>query len=502
MQLGCASASTTTGFPANTTGVFGTNNSQTLANTIVFPMSANGQLGLQSIPAGSGVAGLSVLAPLGLAYNPSFGVNLGGGVFPNGIGGVGVPAVFCDAAITDLAGGPDGIPGTVPEGAIQYQLSGSDLAVITLTNTITATVNCNTGATPIEGCIGAGITGSATVPPAPATTGTTSVVPNAANGVFVALNSGVSFSLFGAGAPTIVLTATYQENPTIGALTASATTTIPIVTPSYSMYLVTGAPTIVASGVAGSGTTVTAQLYHFATGNCVPLTNYPTGISVGGTSVPFLICGTTAQLLNVPAATAPSYLVPGAEPGLITFTTTEGYFSTTSGTTTASPGAGQSVTVQCGSVPASAPTILTPAFAIGQEFNIGTCVTASVTLLGGGNVGTATVVANYIGQITGATAQAVATVSFTPTPASASLTRGCNEVVLNAGNGLTQAQVLALASPTANVVSIWQFNNSLHAFQALYFNTAGAPTDISSIGAGSQSVFYCVSNTTSVTTGF
>ena len=87
-------------------------------------------------------------------------------------------------------------------------------------------------------------------------------------------------------------------------------------------------------------------------------------------------------------------------------------------------------------------------------------------------------------------------------PAVVVLTRGCNEVVINAGAGLTAAQVLALASPSSNVVSIWQFNNSLHAFQALYFNTAGAPTDIGSVGAGSQSVFYCVSGNTTVTTGF
>ena len=38
--------------------------------------------------------------------------------------------------------------------------------------------------------------------------------------------------------------------------------------------------------------------------------------------------------------------------------------------------------------------------------------------------------------------------------------------------------------------------------EALYFSTAGAPTDISGVGGGSQSVFYCVSGTTTVTTGF
>jgi hypothetical protein len=367
MQLGCATGFplTSTGvIPANTTGIAsGTYDQTTLAQQITFPMTANGQLSASTnLP-----AGLSVLAPLGLAYNPSFGVNFGGGGYTNGLGQSGVPALFCDVAITDLNGGPDGIPGTVPDGNITYQLGqfgfgGSALAVITLNNTSTGSVLCSGGTIPLEGCTGAEVAGA----PAPAAAAT--VNPNPANGVFVALNSGVSFSLFGAGTPSVNLTATYTEDPTLGNLTVTATTPISFIAPGYSMTLYSSAPTVVATGAVGTGTTVTAQLYHFTTGNCVPLTNYPSGISVGGTAVPYLICGTTASLLNVPAATAPSFLVPGAEPGLITFTTTQGYFGTTNGTTTASPGVGQSVTVQCGSIPASAPTILTPEFSLGQAY--------------------------------------------------------------------------------------------------------------------------------------
>jgi hypothetical protein len=340
----------------------------------------------------------------------------------------------------------------------------------------------------------------------------TAISPTQGNLIFVALNQGVSFALFGAQSPTIILTATYNEDPSLGTLSATAETTISFVNPIYQMTLAVGTPTIAAiPGVAVSGTstvngstTITATLFHFAGSYCVPLTNYPTGIQVSGAAVPYLICGTTNTLLNTTPglATTPLFLAPGAEPGTVTFTTSLGYFGTSAGTTTASPYAGQTVSAQCGALPNQAPNLLTPQFGIGGSYSLTSCQAVTVTLLSGGSVGTADVVASFIGQLTGSTTQASTTVNISPTPASTALTRGCNEVVINAGAGLTQAQVLALASPSSVVVSIWQFNNSLHAFQALYFNTAGAPTDISSVGGGSQSVFYCVSGSTNVTTGF
>jgi hypothetical protein len=54
------------------------------------------------------------------------------------------------------------------------------------------------------------------------------------------------------------------------------------------------------------------------------------------------------------------------------------------------------------------------------------------------------------------------------------------------------ATIAGLVTPGGQVVSIWMFNNSLHAFQAGYFSTAGAPTDISTVGPN-QSLFICVS---------
>jgi hypothetical protein len=505
--VACSSFNTSTNsltYPFNLGGTAAS--LQTLSGTITFPVQANGQIGLPTNTPGA----LSILAPLGLVQQPSIGAI---GPYNNGFLN-GLPAVPCGAVVTDVNGGPDGNPLTVPDGTITYTVTGNNLAIITLNNTTVATVQCQGGTTPIEGCVGGIVSGTTSTTPVLPTTFPATVSPNPSNIIFVALNSGVSFALFGAQSPTVVLTATYNEDPTLGNLTASATTTIGFISPAYQIALAVGTPNIVAgapgyisttgSTTVGGSTTITATLFHFAGSYCVPLTNYPTGIQVSGTAVPFLICGTTNTLLNTTPglATTPLFLAPGAEPGTITFTTSLGYFSTVTGTTTASPYAGQTVTVQCGSLPAQTPTLLTPLFSIGAGYSLTSCQSVTVTLLGGGSVGTATVIANYIGQLTGSTAQSSTTVNLTPTPASSSLTRGCNEVVINAGNGLTAAQVLALANPTSNVVSIWQFNNSLHAFQALYFNTTGAPTDISSVGGGSQSVFYCVSGSVTVTPGF
>jgi hypothetical protein len=51
---------------------------------------------------------------------------------------------------------------------------------------------------------------------------------------------------------------------------------------------------------------------------------------------------------------------------------------------------------------------------------------------------------------------------------------------------------VGLVQPNGIVVSVWMFNNSLHAFQAGYFNVAGAPVDFTTVGPN-QSLFICVS---------
>jgi hypothetical protein len=298
------------------------------------------------------------------------------------------------------------------------------------------------------------------------------------------------------------LTDTYTESPALGTLTASASTTINVIPPVYSMALTPNPGTIAASptGVtAASTTTITATLYHYASYGCVPVSG-STIYVVCASASSFVPGGTPGAVLGTPSPIS-LLLQTGAESGNIEFYISSGSGAYFTGLGSTAGSAGTVVTVHCGSTPGSVPNITIPTVNILPSFSFTSCTSASVTLAAQ-TVGVITVVANFTGDYTGATAQASTTVNVTAAAATVTLTRGCNEVVINAGAGMTAQQVLALASPTSSVVSIWQFNNSLHAFQALYFNTAGAPTDISSIGAGSQSVFYCVSNTTSVTTGF
>ncbi|MHB8575868.1 MAG: hypothetical protein ACYDCQ_11130, partial [Dehalococcoidia bacterium] len=110
------------------------------------------------------------------------------------------------------------------------------------------------------------------------------------------------------------------------------------------------------------------------------------------------------------------------------------------------------------------------------------------------------VTGTYVADFTGATATAATTVALTASSPTVSLSRGCNEVITGPTTSAAASAtvILGLVSPSSVVVSIWQFNNSLHAFQALYFSTAGAPTDISSVGPN-QSIFICVSGAATFT---
>jgi len=148
--------------------------------------------------------------------------------------------------------------------------------------------------------------------------------------------------------------------------------------------------------------------------------------------------------------------------------------------------------VHCGALPNTFPTTLipTPGLLTGVNFS-SACQSVTATLVGGGEAGTADVVANFVGDFTGSTTQAAVTVNLTPGPITTTLTTGCNEVITPASlaAGSNGAAVAALAT-NFNVMSIWVFNNATHTFQALYFSTTGAPTDISAVGPG-QSVFVC-----------
>ncbi len=84
---------------------------------------------------------------------------------------------------------------------------------------------------------------------------------------------------------------------------------------------------------------------------------------------------------------------------------------------------------------------------------------------------------------------ATAPVSVAATPVSP----GCNEVVIGNGVGaVTQATtIVTLVQPSGIVNSIWQYNNPLHVYLAIYFASPGAPVDATTAVAN-QSVFICV----------
>lgn len=56
------------------------------------------------------------------------------------------------------------------------------------------------------------------------------------------------------------------------------------------------------------------------------------------------------------------------------------------------------------------------------------------------------------------------------------------------------ATVVALVKGNFTVTSVFKYNNARHAYDALYFNTAGAPVDATTVGPG-QSIFICGAGT-------
>jgi hypothetical protein len=397
-------------------------------------------------------------------------------------------AVFEDDAAVVGAGTPapagqDLDPTTVDGGSITFTLNGgttSAISTILEANSAVFTVGCGSTTT-LESCQGA-------VPNTAAPAAATAVSPNPANIVHVALRPGATFGLIGAGSPVVTISATYNRFPSVTALAgvvgpSTATTnsvTIGLAVPTYASQLTPNPATIPAAAATGQGSTLTMALFHLtaictAVGGNVILTPL--------TATGLVVCGNGIN--NVQQFTA------GAESGVVTFSTSSGVF----GSTALSQGGGQQIfSVHCGAIPATVPTILVPALGLASTFALTSCVTATATLFGGGAAGTAVVVANFVGDFTGATTQATTTVQLSAAPLTTALSRGCNEVITGPSVAANTpfATIAGLVTPGGQVVSIWMFNNSLHAFQAGYFSTAGAPTDISTVGPN-QSLFICVS---------
>jgi hypothetical protein len=435
---------------------------------------------------------------------------------PNGV--VECGAVFEDDASAAAAIGQDADPTTVDGGSITFTLTtGTGISTILESNATTFSVPCGSSTPPsgLTATVGTGAT-------APTVTGNFGgwdscqggvlgagvVTPNPANVVHVALRPGATFSLIGAGSPVATISATYIRFPSLagpftvtagtgcgGAVTCPATVTavgpstvttnsvtVGIGVPTYASSLSPNPATI--SSAAGAGPSVlTDSLFHLSTvctaiGGNVILTPL--------TSTALVVCGNGITTIQQYA--------PGAESGVVTFTTSLGVFG---GTTASQGGAGQTFSVHCGAVPATVPTILIPTLGLASNFALTSCQSATANLFGGGNAGTAVVVANFVGDFTGATTQATTQVQMLVN-ASVALTRGCNEVITGPSvatapvSGTVSGLVTNLVSPSSAVVSVWMFNNSLHAFQAGYFNVSGAPTDFNSVAPG-QSLFICVS---------
>lgn len=350
--------------------------------------------------------------------------------------------------------------------------------------------------------------------------GAATVSPNPANTVHVALRPGATFNFIGAGSPVITLSAQYQRFSSISGATftpaascvpplaagftpcpttiatgpstlSTNATTIGILTPVYVMTLTPSPAIIPAASGSGVSSTITAALFHVSN-ICSGLGGFTVNVTGG-----FLICGVG----GVP--TTVNSFVAGAESGVVTFTTSSGVF----GNTNIAAGSAQQVfSVHCGQVPGTAPVILVPTLGFNplqvSSFNLAQCVSATAQLFGGGAAGTANIVANFVGDWTGSTAQQATTVSLSPTANTVNLSRGCNEVITpaNLAANTPVATVVGTVSPGGIVVSAWQFNNSLHAFQAGFFAQAGAPTDFNTIGPN-QSLFLCVSGSGTFPTG-
>ncbi len=456
-------------------GVIGCANS-TQASDIAFPAAVSG-----TPPTGAlvGTTQFASRPPLsGLASAPGVLSVLNPGV-----------AVICGAIFQDSGAAPadtDANPNTIDGGTITYTLN-SPIAVIVESGTATYPVNCGNG-TPGSGlntCKSAVFTpafGPTQTPPEQASPASPAFLsPPEPNTVHVALAPGASFPFIGALSPAVGISATFTRFSTLGpAVTLTTNTaTIALASPPYQMQLAANPGTVAAASGVDNGSTVVATILHPLVTGCVTLT-------VGS----FLVCPSAPTLFLQGTS-------PGAEGGQVTFSTDAGAL----GPANASSGSQLALryTVHCGPIPSSPPVVLVPDVPslnpAPASFVFASCTAAQVTLYGAGAPGTATVTASFIGDITGVTAQATVQVTLAAAGAAANLSPGCNQVItsssLTAGSPLST--IVNVVQPGGIVVSIWQFNNATHKFQAGYFSVSGAPVDFSTVGP-TQSLFVCVNS--------
>ncbi|MHB8574063.1 MAG: hypothetical protein ACYDCQ_01905, partial [Dehalococcoidia bacterium] len=151
---------------------------------------------------------------------------------------------------------------------------------------------------------------------------------------------------------------------------STGSTTIGIATPTYFMSLTPSPATIPAALGSTTGSVITAQLSRLTNFQCV---------GVAGGFSGFVVCGVVGGITNPGLAVGAFGIVNGAEPGVVTFSTTSGVFGLPG-----NPGASaqQIASVHCGANPGTAPVFLVPFIGQPFSFSFTSCQTVSVTLFG------------------------------------------------------------------------------------------------------------------------
>ena len=80
---------------------------------------------------------------------------------------------------------------------------------------------------------------------------------------------------------------------------------------------------------------------------------------------------------------------------------------------------------------------------------------------------------------------------------SASLTAGCNQVVLSVPAGTSVTSIVQRVASATAVASVWRFDNAAHLLRAGYFSDPTAPVDYTVTAASPEAAFVCLTSPTS-----
>jgi hypothetical protein len=307
-------------------------------------------------------------------------------------------AVTCQAAIGDFSADS---PFALGAGALTFTVDGPGLIVESGSSTYTVDCGGSDGT-----CVGGVLLG-------PGSGG--AVGPDALR-FHVALQPGAALGAadFEAG---ITVSARFEG---VEGETAGASGSVAVTRPAYRVQLASDHDVI--ADPSDRSAVVTARLVHVAHLECSP---------VG--SGPFTVCDASGAEL----------VLPGAEPGAVTFSTTFGVF----------PNGQRSIDAPCGLRP-SEEALPEPDHERGFPLS---CTTAAVRFNALDRAGDAVITATYTGGYTGATAGASLSVTVAPGPALIPLSPGCTAVSLPKAfpADAPLSLVAETVAPSDAVVSIW-----------------------------------------------